>query len=62
LARFNFYDDDTNNALDEVYLEFNGTPYYSDTNNYIIIPLEGITSGSKTILAQVTGYQEKVFH
>ena len=59
--RLNFYDDDTNNPLDEMYLEFNGTPYYSDTNTFIRIGLETITNGLKSILLQKTGYQEKSF-
>jgi hypothetical protein len=60
LAQFNFYADN-NTPLDNVYLEFDGTPYYSDTNTFITIDLNGITSGNKTILMQVSGYQEKSF-
>ena len=59
--RLNFYDDDTNNSLDEMYLEFNGTPYYSDSNTFIKVGLETITNGNQSILLQRTGYQEKSF-
>ena len=59
---FVFYDDTTETTLTEVYLEFDGTPYYSDTNDFIIINLHGITSGTHSLLMQVTGYQEKSFN
>ena len=58
---FNFYDDTAETGLDQVYLEFDGNAYYSDTNTFINIDLQGISSGSHSILMQVTGYQEKDF-
>jgi len=58
----NFYKDTFDTSLDEVYLEFDGNAYDSDTNTYITLNLEGITSGEKNILIQKTGYQEKNFY
>jgi hypothetical protein len=58
----NFYEDTFDTSLDEVYLEFDGNAYDSDTNTFITINLEGITSGEKNILIQKTGYQEKNFY
>jgi len=43
--RLNFYDDDSSTGLDEMYLEFGGTSYYSDSNTFIMVDLNGITSG-----------------
>ena len=59
--QLNFYDDDTNTGLDEMYLLFNGVDYYSDSNTFINIDLNGITSGLHSIVLQRTDYQEKSF-
>ena len=61
LLKFNFYND-SGSSLTAVYLEFDGNANYSGANNYVYIDLEGITSGSKNLLMQVTGYQEKDFY
>jgi len=59
--RLNFYDDDSNTSLDEMYLLLDGVDYYSDSNTFINIDLNGITSGLHSIVLQRTGYQEKSF-
>ena len=61
LLKFNFYND-SGSSLTAVYLEFDGNANYSGANNYVYIDLNGITSGSKNLLMQVTGYQEKDFY
>jgi hypothetical protein len=57
----NFYADN-NTPLNNMYLEFDGNPYYSGSDTFITIDLTGITSGSKTILMQKTGYTQKEFN
>jgi len=58
---FNYFDDVTEIGVDEVFLEVDSNAYYSDSNNFQIIDLQGITTGNHSILMQVTGYQEKSF-
>jgi len=59
--RLNFYDDDTNTGLDEMYLLLDGIDYYSDSNTFINVDLNGITNGNQSIILQKSFYQEKSF-